>query len=52
VLDESKIDSALAIFRAAEYPARPFFRRDIVAKIRAANVTGIEFFELDGYTKF
>jgi len=52
VLDESKIDSALAIFRAAEYPARPFFRRDIVAKIKAADMTGIAFFELDGFTKF
>jgi|SRR5580658_3303840 hypothetical protein len=52
VLDDAKIDPALAIFRAAEYPARPFFRRDIVAKIKAANVTGIEFFELNGFTKF
>jgi hypothetical protein len=52
VLDESKIDPDLSIFRAAEYPPRAFFRRDLVAKIQAANFTGIDFSDLDGFDDF
>jgi hypothetical protein len=52
VLDESKIDPELAIFRAAEYPERAFFRRDIVTKIQAAGFTGIKFHELEGFRRF
>ena len=52
VLDEGKIDPGLSIFRAAEYPERAFFRRDLVAKIKEAGLTGIKFYELDGFRKF
>ena len=52
VLDESKIDPNLAIFRPAQYKARPFFRRDVAEKILAAGITAFEFSEIDGYTEF
>ncbi|MDP1861339.1 MAG: hypothetical protein Q8K82_21875 [Gemmatimonadaceae bacterium] len=52
VLNESKIDSNLALFRPLEYNQRPFFRRDVAEKIAAANITGIEFFEIDEYDDF
>ena len=52
VLDERKIDPELAIFRPAEYTERPFFRRDVVAKIVAAGLTGMEFCELDEFDEF
>jgi hypothetical protein len=52
VLDESKIDPELAIFRPAAYKARAFFRRDIADKIVEAGITGLKFYEIDGYTAF
>lgn len=52
VLDETKIDSEVAIFRPAEYTERPFFRRDIADKIETAGFSGIEFFEIEGYSDF
>jgi hypothetical protein len=52
VLDESKIDPGLGLFRAAEYINRVFFRRDIAARITAANLSGIRFHELDQFDNF
>ena len=52
VLDESKIDPEIAIFRPAQYSARAFFRRDLVDAIEAEGFTGIEFFDVAEYTEF
>ena len=52
VLDESKNDPELSIFRPAEYPQRPFFRRDLVAKVQDAKLSGIEFAEIDEFDDF
>ena len=52
VLDESRIDPKLAIFRPREWNKRPFFRRDVSEKITAAGVTGLEFTEIDQVKRF
>lgn len=52
VLDESRIDRELAILRPAQLRSRTFFRRDIVEKILASGVTGLKFYEIEGYTAF
>lgn len=51
-LDEKKVDPSLSIFRAVEYRYNPFIIRDIVGKIKEAEITGIEFFEVSEYSGF
>jgi hypothetical protein len=46
VLDESKIDPALAIFRIAEFPRAIFFRRDFAEKVTAQSFSGVSFTEI------
>jgi hypothetical protein len=52
VLDESQIDPRRALFRPLEYNKRPFFRRDVADALAAADITGIELFEIHGYDDF
>jgi hypothetical protein len=52
VLDEKKVGRDYMIFRPFEYKLRVFFRDDLVEKIEAAGFTGIEFFDLEGYTDY
>jgi hypothetical protein len=49
VLDESKIDSRLMLFRPAQYNKLPLIREDLVEKLKALDLTGIEFHEIKGY---
>lgn len=50
VLNEKKIDPAIAIFRPDEAPTATLFRSDLADKILAAEFTGgIEFFPLDAF---
>src|SRR4051812_16083058 len=50
VLDDSKIDPEVAIFRPAEYRKRIFFKRDLVDKIVKSGMTGLKFYEIESYT--
>lgn len=45
VLDNSRIDLEIPIFRLKYFPYAPMFREDIVEKIRASGLTGIKFTE-------
>jgi hypothetical protein len=46
VIDESKIDPEVRLFRMATYPALPLFRRDLADDIQKGGFTGIEFGEI------
>jgi len=52
VLDEKQIDEKLMLFRAAQYPAVPFVRRDLAERMKAEKFTGLVFFEIDDYAFF
>jgi hypothetical protein len=43
VLDVSRIDPEVALFRMRHYPFVAVYREDLIAKIKAAGLTGIKF---------
>lgn len=49
ILDESKIDPKLMLFRVAQFPAVPLVRRDLVDTLKRHKLTGITFHEIAGY---
>jgi hypothetical protein len=52
VLDGKKLDASLSLFRVLEYRPMPLFRRDLAAKIEAAELSGIAFEEIESYDDF
>jgi hypothetical protein len=49
VLDESRIDSDLALFRIARFGKVPVFRRDLADRITELGLTGLQFEEVEGW---
>ena len=49
VLDETRIDPKLMLFRVAQFPNVPIVRRELAAKLKAERPTGISFHEIEGY---
>lgn len=49
VLDESRVDPEVALFRMARFAKVPVFRRDLAERIQAAALTGIVFEEIAGW---
>jgi hypothetical protein len=49
VLDDSKIDPKLMLFRPAQYPKFPLVREDLADKLKALGLTGLELHEIKGY---
>lgn len=49
MLDESKIDPEVALFRMRHYPFVAVYREDLVEKIKAAGLTGIKFVSISEF---
>jgi hypothetical protein len=52
VLNEKKIDAKRGIFRTVQYTDYPFFRSDVVEKIKEAGITGIGFSKIDEFDDY
>jgi hypothetical protein len=49
VLDDSKIDKKLMLFRVAQYSMLPLVREDLADKLKALKLSGLEFHEIKGF---
>jgi hypothetical protein len=49
VLDDSKIDKKLMLFRVAQYSMLPLVREDLADKLTALKLSGLEFHEIKGF---
>lgn len=49
VVDESKIDPDVALFRMARFGKVAVFRRDLADRLIEAGVTGLQFVEIEGW---
>jgi hypothetical protein len=49
VLDETRVDPEVSLFRMARFAKVPVFRRDLAERIQAAGLTGIVFEEIEGW---